>query len=101
MPQSQLDPQHEDHPAVISRNARRGLGLFLIYFALYLGFLALNVFFPADMARTAIPLGPESDAQREISLHGPNLAVFSGIFLILAAIFLSLVYMRLTRPRAA
>ncbi len=44
---SELPLHHEDHPAVISRNARIGLALFAVYFSLYVGFLLLNVFAPA------------------------------------------------------
>ena len=91
-----LPPDHEDHPEVITRNARRGLALFLIYFALYVGFLLLNVFWPQAMKLTVIPLG-----EYELSLRGANLAIVSGIGLIFAAIVLSLLYMRLTRtPRS-
>jgi len=81
-----LPEHHEDHPEVISRNARRGLGLFAIYFALYAGFVGANVFAPQTMTSTF-----------NGSLGGPNLAVVSGIGLIFAAIALSLVYMRMTR----
>ena len=90
---SELHPHHEDHPDVISHNARMGLGLFVLYFVLYIGFLLLNVFLPGTMALTAIPVS----ATNEISLGGPNLAVVTGIALIFAAFILALVYMRLTK----
>ena len=90
---TELHPHHEDHPDNISRNARRGLALFVLYFALYAGFMLLTVFKPDTMKLTAIPL----PWGRELSLGGPNLAVVAGIALIFAAIVLSLVYMRLTR----
>ena len=94
MAESPLLPEHhEDHPVVISRNARRGLVLFAIYFALYMGFLLVNVFWPEAMGLTALPLPFE----RELSLGGPNLAIDWGVGLIFAAIGLSLIYMRLTR----
>ena len=32
--------QHEDHPDVVSRNARYGLVLFAVYVAMYGGFIA-------------------------------------------------------------
>lgn len=87
---------HEDHPAVISRNARIGLGLFLLYFLIYVGFLLLNVFCPSLMSDNNIPLGQD----RILTLGGVNIAVGYGIALILIAIFVSLVYMRMTRrPR--
>jgi uncharacterized membrane protein (DUF485 family) len=91
-----LPRHHEDHPEVISRNARRGLVLFLIYFAMYAAFLLVNVFSPETMARTTISLPRD----RELSLGGPNLAVAGGIGLIFAAIVLALVYMRAARTRS-
>jgi uncharacterized membrane protein (DUF485 family) len=93
---SQLPEHHEDHPEVITRNARAGLLLFAIYFAIFVIFLLLNVFTPETMTMTAIPLG-----DHELSLGGPNLAVVFGIALIFIAIILSLVYMRLTRTRSS
>ena len=93
---SSLPRHHEDHPEVISRNARRGLVLFLIYFAMYAAFLLVNVFWPETMARTTISLPRD----RELSLGGPNLAVVGGIGLIFAAIVLALVYMRAARARS-
>ena len=88
-PPPELHPHHEDHPDNISRVARRGLVLFLIYFALYALFIAGNIFFRDSMMNEATFFGH--------SLGGPNLAIVSGIGLILVAIILSLVYMRLTR----
>ena len=90
---SELHPHHEDHPNMISRAARRGLALFLLYFALYAGFLLLNVFFPTVMADTRISIG----FGLELDLHGLNLAVIYGLGLIMAAILLAFYYMRLTR----
>ena len=89
---SNLHQSHEDHPDNISRNARRGLVLFVLYFALYAVFITANVFAHDVMIRTTIPLGGH-----EVSLGGPNLAVDSGIALIFIAILLSLFYMRWTR----
>jgi len=92
-----LHPHHEDHPEMISRAARRGLALFVIYFALYVAFILVNVFSPDTMTKTVIPLGGY-----ELSLGGPNLAIVSGMGLIFAAIILALLYMRLTRtPRTS
>ena len=88
----QLPEHHEDHPTIISRNARIGLGLFLLYFAFYAGFLLLNVFAPRVMSETAIPVG-----DYVLMFGGVNLAVGYGMALIFMAIFLSLVYMRMTR----
>jgi uncharacterized membrane protein (DUF485 family) len=91
----QINPN--DHPAVISHNARVGLGLFALYFAFYVCFLLLNVFSPRTMSDNNIPLGQD----RILTLGGVNLAVGYGIFLILMTIFLSFVYMRMTRRAPA
>jgi hypothetical protein len=94
---SDLHPHHEDHPETISRTARRGLLLFLLYFALYAGFLLLNIFAPEAMQDTVLPVGNGY----YLNLHGLNLALVYGIFLILAAILMAFWYMRLTRSRRA
>jgi hypothetical protein len=90
----ELPPHHEDHPRIISRNARIGLVLFCIYFLLYAGFILANVLKPAWMASTEIPMD-----EHVLYFGGPNLAIVYGIGLIFAALALSLVYMRLTRQR--
>jgi uncharacterized membrane protein (DUF485 family) len=77
------DPLHEDHPERVSRNARNGLILFVVYLALYGGFMYLSAFEPQVMARA--PFG------------GTNLAILYGIGLILAALFLALIYMILCK----
>ena len=80
-------PAHDDHhPETVSRNARVGLGLFVVYLLLYAGFMALNAFFPHKMAEA--PFG------------GINLAVLYGLLLIIAAFLLALVYVFLVRRRA-
>ena len=80
-------PAHDDHhPETVSRNARIGLGLFVVYLLLYAGFMALNAFFPHRMAEA--PFG------------GINLAVLYGLLLIVAAFILALVYVFLVRRRA-
>jgi len=89
------DHHDENHPVVISRNARVGLRLFVIYFLFYAGYLLLNVFSPRTMSETAIPLGGD----RTLLLGGVNLAVGYGIALILMAMFLAMVYVRMTGPR--
>src|SRR6476469_8240749 len=82
-----VPPVHDDHhPETVSRNARVGLWLFAVYLLLYGGFMALNAFFPQQMA--AAPLG------------GVNLAVLYGLVLILSAFVLALVYVFLVRRRA-
>ena len=79
-------PHDDHHPETVSRNARVGLSLFLIYLLLYAGFMALNAFFPQRMAEA--PFG------------GINLAVLYGLGLIAAAFALALVYVFLVRRRA-
>jgi uncharacterized membrane protein (DUF485 family) len=81
------DPVHDDHhPETVSRNARVGLVLFIVYLILYGGFMALNAFFPKQMGRPVFA--------------GINLAVTYGLLLILGAFVLALVYMFLVRGRA-
>jgi len=80
-------PVHDDHhPETVSRNARVGLGLFVVYLVLYGGFMALNAFFPNKMGEA--PFG------------GLNLAVLYGLLLMVAAFLLALVYVFLVRRRA-
>ena len=80
-------PIHDDHhPETVSRNARVGLWLFLVYLLLYAGFMGLNAFAPQRMAEA--PFG------------GINLAVLYGLLLIVAAFLLALVYVFLVRNRA-
>ncbi len=85
---SALPEHHEDHPETISRNARRGLILFVIYLVLYASFVFVNIFSPDTMGNTSVA---------GISLGGPNLAIVTGMGLIFAAFILALIYMRLTR----
>lgn len=77
--------QHDsdNHPEISQRNARYGLVLFVIYLALYGGFMGLSAFRPGLMAST--PFG------------GVNLAILYGLGLIVAALLLALVYMVLCR----
>jgi predicted membrane protein len=86
---------HEDHPSVITRNARVGLVLFFVYFAAFVGFLMLNVFAPQVMSATELPISEE----KVIVLWGTNVGVVYGIGLILLAVVLSIVYMRAVRRR--
>lgn len=71
--------------AVAGRNARYGLALFFVYFALYATYMALSAFYPQVMRST--PLG------------GVNLAILYGFALIVAAFVLALVYMYLCRTQ--
>lgn len=65
-------------PRTSARNARVGMALFVVYLALYGGFVLLNAFRPQTM-ETPAPAGV-------------NLAVAYGFGLIGAALLLSLVY---------
>jgi uncharacterized membrane protein (DUF485 family) len=60
------------------RNARVGLWLFLIYLAIYAGFVLLAAFSPATMQRTP--------------LAGVNVAIWYGFGLIAGALVLALLY---------
>jgi len=69
---------HEDHPHIVSRNARYGLVLFAVYVVLYGGFVFLAVF-QTPLMGTVMP-------------GGANLAIAYGFALIGAALVLALVY---------
>ena len=75
--------QHEDHPDVVSRNARYGLVLFAVYVSLYGGFIFLAAFRPAVMSQPV--------------WGGVNLAIVYGFSLIAAALVLAMIYMVLCR----
>jgi uncharacterized membrane protein (DUF485 family) len=81
-----ITPAEDEDPAVSRRNARNGLWLFAIYFAIYCGFVGLNAFRPEAMT---------------VDFAGINLAVWYGLGLIVAAFVLALVYMVLCRKPAA
>lgn len=82
-------PAEQEHEATIARNACVGLRLFVIYLALYLGFMLLSAFWP--------------DQLDEIVLAGLNLAIVYGFGLIVAALVLALIYSWICRlpPRDA
>jgi uncharacterized membrane protein (DUF485 family) len=86
MSQQPLPSHHEDHPHVVTRNARYGLILFGIYVILYLGFMYCSAFKPEWMA--------------SLSMAGVNGAVWYGFGLIVAALLLALIYMVLCRSTA-
>lgn len=72
-----------EHPEIVSRNARYGLQLFAIYVAMYGGFMFLAVFKPEVMAQPAI--------------DGVNVAIVYGFTLIVAAFVLAMIYTVLCR----
>ena len=74
---------HEDHPHVVSRNARVGLVLFAIYVLLYGGFIFLAVFQTPLMGMSVFA--------------GMNLAIAYGFGLIIAALVLAVIYMIICR----
>ncbi|HEY3968760.1 MAG TPA: DUF485 domain-containing protein [Planctomycetaceae bacterium] len=77
--------QEPVNEADANRRARLGLLLFAIYFALYAGFMLINVFDPRLMETTPFA--------------GVNLAIVYGFGLIIAALLLALVYAWLCRRR--
>jgi uncharacterized membrane protein (DUF485 family) len=80
-------PREVENPAVAARNARYGMVLFVVYLAIYGGFVGLNAFDPQLMESTPA--------------FGLNLAVLYGMALIVIAMVLSLVYSWLCRARAS
>ncbi|MGQ0636183.1 MAG: DUF485 domain-containing protein [Planctomycetaceae bacterium] len=76
-------PVERENPHAAARRARYGMILFLMYLALYAGFMLLNVFDPSLMETT--PLG------------GLNLAIVYGFGLIAAALVSALFYAWLCR----
>lgn len=72
---------HDDHPEVESINTRNATILFLIYLALYAGFMGLASYAPQKMGVKV--------------LAGVNLAIIYGMGLIIVAVLLAMVYMYL------
>jgi len=79
-------PREQEDAAVVARNTRVGLWLFLVYVLLYGGFMGLTAFSPKTM--TLQPFG------------GANLAMLYGFGLIVAALVLALIYMWVCRAPA-
>lgn len=78
-------PKEVEDPLLAARNARYGMVLFLIYFAIYASFVGVNAIRPDMMELTP--------------LFGMNLAILYGLALIVIAMVLSLVYCWLCRNR--
>ena len=76
-------PQRAAHDAHVSPNSKLGLILFIVYLALYFGFMGIATFDYALFAST--PFG------------GVNLAILYGMGLIVAALVLALIYMKLCK----
>ena len=79
-------PEDTQDAATSARNARYGLVLFAIYLLLYGAFVFVSAFAPQAMEQTP--------------LAGVNLAVLSGLGLILAAFVLAILYGWLCRRQA-
>ena len=75
-------PQLPDSRHTISRNARYGMWLFVVYVIFYAGFVAISAF-KFDALRTDV--------------GGLNLAAAYGLGLIVLAFVLALIYMGMTR----
>ena len=85
--------QRQGRAGDLPRDAGRGLRLCALYAALYAVFTLALVFAPSAMSQTSVVIG-----DRELSFGGLNLALVSGIGMILAAILLGLAQVRVTRP---
>jgi uncharacterized membrane protein (DUF485 family) len=80
-------PREQEGTQTITRNARYGMLLFVVYLLLYGGFMLINAF--------------DSSIMERIVWRGVNLAILYGFGLILAAVALALVYGWLCRQPAA
>lgn len=80
---SPVVPEEIRDPAIERYNARLGLVLFFLYLAGYAAYMLVNTFWPKLMD--------------EVPFWGLNLAVSSGMLLILGAMVLALVYAVLCR----
>lgn len=81
------EPGEQENSETIARNTRLGLQLFVIYLALYGGFVFLNTFSPAQM--------------EVVVFSGLNLAIVYGFTLIIAAFALAMIYGWLCRNDVA
>jgi uncharacterized membrane protein (DUF485 family) len=79
-------PVRAAHDAHVSPNAGLGMGMFVVYLLLYLGFMGIAAF---NYELFAIPVH---------SVGGLNVAILYGMGLIVAALILALIYMLLCKP---
>ena len=77
-------PARAAHDAHVSPNAALGMGMFLIYLLLYLGFMGIAAF--------------DYSLFGSITVGGVNLAIVYGVGLIVAALVLAMIYMKLCKP---
>ena len=75
--------REKEDKAMVARNARMGVILFIIYVVFYGGFMALSAFWP--------------DIMGQPFLGGVNLAIVYGFALIVAAFVLALIYLQTCR----
>jgi uncharacterized membrane protein (DUF485 family) len=75
---SAIAPAGDDHPELSRRNTRAGLVLFFVYLACYALFMGLAAFAPQAMAQPEV---------------GINLAIASGMGLIIGAFVIAALYM--------
>ena len=81
-------PREEEDPAIVRRNTRLGLVLFMFYLAVYVGFVLLATFGRGVLER--------------IGWGGVNLAVWYGFGLIGGAFLLAIIYAWICRaPRSS
>jgi uncharacterized membrane protein (DUF485 family) len=78
--------REDEHPDLVARNTRIGLGLFAVYLLLYAGFMGLSTFAPEVM---------------KVRYGGINLSVLYGFGLIIAALILAIIYLLLCRRPVA
>lgn len=78
-------PKEIEDPIQAAKNSRNGMILFLVYLAIYGGFVGLNAFCPDIMDMTP--------------LWGLNVAVLYGLALIVIAMVLALIYSWLCRAQ--
>ena len=72
------------HDAHVSPNAGLGMGMFVLYLLLYLGFMGIAAF--------------DYEMFGSITVGGVNLAIVYGVGLIVAALVLAMIYMKLCKP---
>ena len=75
--------QRAAHDAHVAPNAGLGMGMFVLYLLLYLGFMGIAAF--------------NYELFGSVQVGGVNLAIFYGMGLIAAALVLALIYMVLCK----
>ena len=83
-----MDPLSQENQTIFP-NARRGEVLCCLYLVLFVGFVFLNMFWPADLTQDSLQIGGLM-----LSFGGPNVALVLAIGLIFLAVLLALLYIR-------